>query len=84
MKEKELNFDCKYFYLRQHLRLLKDFFFLAQNLEMRLIRRLIRWDLRETSIYSGAVVYDCTFIARGHIYQNAAFMIREEFQGTIP
>ena len=79
MKEKELNHNCKYFYLpnisEKHLE------FLAQNLEMRLIRRLIRWDLREKSIYSGAVVFDCTFIARGHIYQNAAFMIREEFQG---
>ena len=86
MKEKELNLNCKYFHLRQHprkseLKSLKAF--LAQNLEMRLIRRLIRWDLRENSIYSGAVVYDCTFIARGHIYQNAAFMIREEFQGRI-
>ena len=57
--------------------------FLVPNLEMRLVRRLMRWDLRERSIYSGAVVFDCTFISRGHIYQNAAFMLREEFQGKI-
>ena len=54
---------------------------LGQNLEIRLVRRLLRWDLRERSIYSGAVVYDCTYLAKGQIYQTAAFMLREEFQG---
>lgn len=55
--------------------------FIGPNLEMRLVRRLLRWDLRERTIHSGSVVYDCTFISHGHIYQNAAFMLREEFQG---
>ena len=52
-----------------------------QNLEIRLVRRLLRWDLRERTVYSGAIVYDCTYVAKGQIYQNAAFMLREEFQG---
>ena len=45
------------------------------------MRRLLRWDLRERTVYSGAIVYDCTYVAKGQIYQNAAFMLKEEFQG---
>ena len=45
------------------------------------MRRLMRWDLHERSLYSCSVVYDCTMIARGHAYQNAVFGMREELEG---
>ena len=55
---------------------------LEQNLEIRLIRKLMRWDLRVTTLYSSACVYDVTFIARGNIYQSASFFLIAEFKGT--
>ena len=50
------------------------------NVELKLIRKIPRWDLRNPSIYSNAVVYDCTARARGNLYQILHFHLRNEFQ----
>ena len=55
---------------------------LERNLEIRLIRKLTRWDLRTINLYSSATVFDTTFIARGNVYQSASLYLIDEFKGS--
>ena len=53
---------------------------LGRNLDLRLIRRLVRWDLRDPRCYSNSVVYDITFLARGNLFQNVHFSLQDELK----
>ena len=55
--------------------------FLATNLDIHLIRRISRWELRNPSIHSCAAVYDCTMISSGTSYQTTYLRLQEEFRG---
>ena len=57
-----------------------NFNFKGRNLDLRLIRRLVRWDLRDPRCYSNAVVYDVTFLARGNLFQNVHFSLQDELK----
>ena len=54
---------------------------LGPNLELRLIRKINRWDLRNPDIYSCATVFDVTMLAKPSIAQNVQFQLKSEFQG---
>ena len=56
-------------------------YFLGRNLDLKLIRRLCRWDLRVPTCYSNAAVYDITYRARGQVYQNVQFSLQSELKG---
>ena len=51
------------------------------NLEIRLIRKLNRWDLRNPDLYSCASVFDVTLLAVPQITQQVQFHLRDGFQG---
>ena len=51
------------------------------TLDIRLLRRLCRWELRNKSLYSCAVVYDCTMISDGNAYQTTYLRLQDEFKG---
>ena len=55
--------------------------YLEENLEIRLIRKLGRWDLRSNYLYSVASAFDVTYLAKGNIYEHAFFRLKTEFQG---
>lgn len=54
---------------------------LGPNLDLKLLRRLTRWDLHDPRLFSSAAVYDVTFCARGSLFQTVQFKLREELQG---
>ena len=54
---------------------------LGMNLEIRLIRKLNRWDLRNPDLYSCASVFDVTLLAVPQITQQVQFHLRDGFQG---
>ena len=56
---------------------------LEVNLEIRLIRKLNRWDLRNSDLYSCASVFDVTLLAVPQIAQQVQFHLRDGFQGII-
>ena len=53
---------------------------LGRNVDLRLLRKLPRWDLRSQALYSTAVVYDITGLARENHYQMMFFMLSEELR----
>lgn len=57
--------------------------FSGPNLELRLIRKMNRWDLRNPEVYSCATVYDVTLFTKSSIAQNVHFQLRDEFQGKL-
>ena len=50
-------------------------------MEVRLLRRLLRWELKEPGLFSSAAAYDCTMITQSNIHQNVAFFFKDEFEG---
>lgn len=57
--------------------------FKGPNLEIRLIRKMNRWDLRNPEVYSCASVFDITMLAKPFVAQNVQFQLRNEFQGMV-
>ena len=55
--------------------------YLEENLEVRLVRKLGRWDLRSHGLYSTASAFDVTYLAKGNIYEHAFFKLKRELQG---
>ena len=52
----------------------------GKNLDLRLIRRICRWDLRDPHCYSNAVVYDVTYFAKGNLFQNVHFSLQDDLK----
>ena len=70
---------CQVFSAKSHL-FNKLSYLIGKNLDLRLIRRICRWDLRDPHCYSNAVVYDITFYARGNLFQNVHFSLQDELK----
>ena len=54
--------------------------FLGKETEVRLVRRLPRWDLRSQTLYSTASVYDITALARDNRHQLLYFKMSDELR----
>ena len=54
--------------------------FLGKVTEVRLVRRLPRWDLRSQTLYSTASVYDITALTRDNRHQLLYFKMSDELR----
>ena len=56
---------------------------LVKRLDLRLLRRILRWDLKESSLFSCATTYDITMLSTPQNYQQVMFGLKNDLEGTL-